>query len=162
MASVDYFLKLDSIEGESQDSKHKNEIELLSWSWGEAQQGTGGFGTGSGAGKVMMQDLSITKFVDKASPKLLLACANGKHIGTGTIVARKAGETQQEYLKIKLEEVLISSYNVSGTGAGGDLPSESVSLNFSKITMNYSPQKKDGSLDAALSAGWDVKQNIKV
>jgi type VI secretion system secreted protein Hcp len=163
MASVDYFLKLDTIDGESQDSKHKGEIDILSWSWSEAQTGTGGTGMGSGAGKVAMMDVQFTKYVDKASPKLMLACANGTHLPTGTLVIRKSGKDQQEYIKVKYEEVLVSSYSVSGAaGDGSMVPTEAISLNFSKITFDYKPQKADGTLDAAITAGWNVKQNIKI
>ena len=77
--ATDYFLKIDGIEGESQDSKHKNEIHLESWSWGEQQMGTHSAGGGGGAGKVSMNDFSFAMKVNKASPKLLLSCASGAH-----------------------------------------------------------------------------------
>jgi type VI secretion system secreted protein Hcp len=162
MASVDYFLKIDGIEGESQDSKHKNEIELMSWSWGQAQMGTGVAGGGSGAGKVAMQDFQITKKVDKASPKLMLGCANGDHFKSAILIARKAGKDQQEYVKYTLSEVLISSFQTSGSAGSDVVPIDQVSLNFSKIEFEYKPQKPDGSLDAPIKAGWNLKQNIKV
>ena len=89
--AVDYFLKIKGIEGESFDAKHKNEIDVLSWSWGETQSGSHAAGGGGGAGKVSMQDFSFVMKVNKASPKLLLACANGEHIPEATLVCRKAG-----------------------------------------------------------------------
>src|SRR5688500_16372886 len=101
MAVVDYFLKVDSIEGESTDDKHKNEIDVESWSWGETNSGTHATGGGGGAGKVSMQDFNFTMRVCKATPKLMLACANGQHIKEATLTCRKAGTEQQEYLKIK-------------------------------------------------------------
>src|SRR5215472_15946713 len=99
MAVVDYFLKLDGIDGESSDAKHKNEIDVESWSWGQSQSGTSGHGTGGGgAGKVNMQDFHFVMKVNQASPKLMLACASGQHIKSGTLTCRKAGGEQQEYL----------------------------------------------------------------
>src|ERR1700753_4105926 len=80
MAAVDYFLKIDGIEGESKDSKHKGEIDLDSWSWGANQSGTYHGGGGGGAGKVAMQDFHFVMKINKASPKLMLACASGEHI----------------------------------------------------------------------------------
>ena len=93
--AVDYFLKLDGIDGESADSKNKGQIDLQSFSWGEAQTGTHGAGGGGGAGKVQMQDFHFVMKNNKASPKLMLACANGEHIKKGVLTCRKAGKDQQ-------------------------------------------------------------------
>ena len=119
MAAVDYFLKLDGIKGESQDSKHKDEIDLESWSWGETQTGTFSGGGGGGAGKVSMQDFQFVMKVNTASPKLLKACASGEHIKNAVLTCRKAGKEQQEFLKIILSDVLVSSYHTGGSGNGG-------------------------------------------
>jgi type VI secretion system secreted protein Hcp len=161
MAAVDYFLKIDGIEGEAHSKGHEKEIDLESWSWGEAQQGTHASGGGGGAGKVAMQDFRFTMKVNKSSPKLMLACATGEHIKDATLTCRKAGKEQQEYLKIKLTDVLVSAYQTGGH-AGGVVPSEQVSLNFSKIEMEYKEQKADGTLGGATKAGYDVKSNKKV
>jgi len=158
MAAVDYFLKIDGIPGESTDSKHKNEIDLESWSWGEANSGTSAGGGGGGAGKVAMQDYSFTMKVNKASPKLFLACAQGTHIKSALLTCRKAGKEQQEYLKITFSDLLISSYQTGGS-AGAVVPSENISFNFSKIEVSYAPQKADGSLDAPVVHHYDLKLN---
>lgn len=159
MAAVDYFLKIDGIEGESPDQKHKNEIEIQSYSWGEQQTGTGSFGGGSGAGKVQMHDFAFTMRVNKASPKLFVACADGEHIKKAVLTCRKAGKEQQEYLKVTFNEVLVSSYHTEG-GAGSDIvPTDSVKLNFAKIEFEYHEQKPDGSLAGAVKTGYDLKLN---
>jgi type VI secretion system secreted protein Hcp len=158
MAAVDYFLKLEGIEGESTDSKHKNEIDILSWSWGQTNAGAGHYGTGSGAGKVSMHDFNFTMRVNKASPKLMLACSTGKHISKAVLTCRKAGEEQQEYLKVTMSEVLVSSYQTGGS-SGEVVPVETIALNFSKIEQEYSPQDEKGKLTAAIKAGWNVKEN---
>lgn len=158
MAAVDYFLKIKDIPGESQDKSHKNEIDLLSWSWGESNSGSHGGGGGGGAGKVMMQDFNFTMHVNKASPKLFLACATGQHIPEATLVCRKAGKEQQEYLKVKFTDLLVSSYQTGGS-SGQVVPVEQISLNFAKIEISYAPQKPDGKLDSPVVHKYDVQQN---
>ncbi len=162
MAAVDYFLKLDGIDGESADSKHKGEIDVESWSWGESQAGTHSGGGGGGAGKVSMQDFHFTMKMNKATPKLMLACANGEHIKTAVLICRKAGKEQQEFLKITMTELLVASYQTGGSGHGDVIPTDQISLNYSKIEMEYKEQKPDGTLGAAVKAGYDLKANKKV
>jgi type VI secretion system secreted protein Hcp len=159
--AVDYFLKIAGIEGESPDSKHKNEIQLESWSWGETQQGGHAAGGGGGAGKVAMQDFHFVMKVNKATPKLMLACANGEHIKEAILSVRKAGKEQQDYLKITLNDLLVSSYQTGGSH-GDVVPSDQISLNFSKIQFEYKEQKPDGTLGSAVKSGYDVKKNAKV
>ena len=161
MAAIDYFLKLDGISGESKDSKHKGEIEVLSFSFGETQNRPSGAGGGAGAGKVQMSDFSFTARTTKASPQLFLSCAQGKHIKQATLTVRKAGGSQQEYLIIKLNDVLISAYAL-GSAEGESEPHDAFSLNFVKLSYDYKPQKADGSLDAPVHAGWDVSKNVKI
>jgi type VI secretion system secreted protein Hcp len=160
MAQIDYFLKIKGIDGESQDDKHKNEIDILSWSWGESQAGTHASGGGGGAGKVQMNDFSFVMKVNKASPKLLEACAIGAHIPEVLLTCRKAGGGQQEFLTIKLSDTLVSSFQTGGS-AGSQFETDSISLNFAKIHYEYKPQKKDGTLDGAIATGYDLKLNKK-
>ncbi len=162
MAAVDYFLKLEGIEGESQDHKHKGSIEIESWSWGETQTGGHAYGGGGGAGKVAMQDFHFVMRVNKASPKLMLACASGEHIKSATLTCRKAGKEQQEFLKIKFSDLLVSSYQTGGSGGSDIVPLDQISLNFSKIEFEYKEQKPDGTLGGAIKAGWDLKANKAV
>jgi type VI secretion system secreted protein Hcp len=162
MALFDAFLKIDGIEGESADAKHKGEIDLHSFSWGESNAGTFSVGGGGGAGKVSMQDLHFTMHINKASPKLFLACASGEHIKKATLTCRKAGKDQQEFLKYDLSDILIASYQTGGSSGGSEVPMDQISLNFSKIEMGYKEQKADGTLGGEVKAGWDVKGNKKV
>jgi len=154
---ADYFLKIDGIPGESQDDKHKNEIELSSWGWGETNEGQQGTSSGGGSGKVHMEDFKFTMQANKASPELFLACATGKHIKEALLTCRKAGDKPQEYLKIKFSDVHVSSYQTGG-GEGAVL-NETIDLYFQKIQIDYSPQKKDGSLDAPVSHWYDRKES---
>jgi type VI secretion system secreted protein Hcp len=161
--AFDAFLKVDGIEGESPDSKHSKEIQLLSFSFGADQPASSSSGGGAGTGKVNMHDLSVLKQVDKASPKLLVACATGQHIASAVLTARKAGGDQQDYMTVTLSDVVISSVQASGQAAGGDgAPSEQVSLNFTKINFEYKEQGKDGSLKGTVAGGFDVKTMKKV
>lgn len=159
MAAVDYFLKLTGIEGESKDDKHKNEIELESWSWGEQQTGTGHSGGGHGAGKVAGGDFHFTMKINKASPKLFVACANGEHIKDGLVIARKAGKGQQEFLKVKFTDLLVSSYQTGGSGGSDIIPVDQISINFAKMEMEYKEQNADGSLGGATKGIYDFKAN---
>src|SRR5580693_3255079 len=141
--AVDMFLKIAGVDGESKDKSHPMEIDVLAWSWGTSNSGSAHVGGGAGAGKVNVQDISFTKYVDSSSPKLMLACCNGKHFTTATLVVRKAGEKPVEYIKIKLETVLITSVSTGGSG-GEDRLTENVTLNFSKASLDYVPQDDKG------------------
>lgn len=158
MAS-DMFLKVEGADGESEDSKQKGWIDILSWSWGEVQTGSAGKGGGSGVGKVDMQDFSFSKYLDKSSPKLMLFCANGKHIPTVEFLARKAGGEQEKYMTVKMSDVIVSSFQTSNSSGSGSLPVESISINFSKIEMEYFQQDSKGKTASAGKVNWDVKTN---
>ncbi|MBI5446077.1 MAG: type VI secretion system tube protein Hcp [Deltaproteobacteria bacterium] len=159
--AVDMFIKIGDVKGESIDSTHKDEIDVLAWSWGMSQSGTTHMGGGGGAGKVSVQDLSVTKFVDKASPGLMLACSTGKHYPEALLTVRKAGESALEYIKLTMKEVIITSVSTGGSG-GEDRLTENVSLNFAEYKVEYTPQKPDGSGDAAIEAAFNIAQNVKI
>ena len=120
--AADIFAKIGDIKGESLDSKHKDEIEVLSFSWGVTNGASIGGGGGAGAGKATFQDLTIVHTIDKASPLLMKACATGEHLKEATITHRKAGKGQQEFLIVKMNDVLITG--VVHGGAGGSPASE--------------------------------------
>lgn len=162
MAAVDYFLKIDGIDGESTDGKHKNEIDLESFSWGATQSGTHVGGGGGGAGKVQMQDFHFVMKLNKSSPKLMLACANGQHIKKAVLTCRKAGGKQEEYMVVTMSDLLVSSYQTGGSAHGDVVPTDQISLNFAKIEFDYKPQDAKGGLGGSVKAGWDVKKNEKV
>lgn len=159
MAQVDYFLKIDGIPGESTDAKHKNEIDVLSFSFGESQTGTFAFGGGGGSGKVQMQDFHFVMNINKASPKLFLACATGEHIKSAILTARKAGKEQQEYLKVTMSDLLVSSFQTNGSGGSDPLPMESIALNFSEIEIEYKDQTAQGGLGGSTKAKYSLKEN---
>jgi type VI secretion system secreted protein Hcp len=153
----DIFAKLGDIKGESLDSKHKDEIEVLSWSWGVTDAGTIRGGGGGRQGKASFQDLSFTHNIDKATPVLMRGCATGTHMKEATITRRKAGKGQQEFLVIKMNDVIITG--VTQGDASGGAPMETVNLTFAKVDIEYKPQKADGSLDAGIHFKYDIKGN---
>ena len=157
--AVDYFFRIAGIEGESTDAKHKGWIDVESWSWGETNSGSAHSGAGGGAGRVTAEDLSFTTRVSKASPKLFLACANGQHFKEAKLIGRKAGKAQQEFLTWTFSDILVTGYQTGGAEGGDLMP---VSLNFAKAKVEYRAQKADGSLEPAVTAGWDFKSNTKV
>src|SRR5689334_20706515 len=139
--AVDMFLKLDKIEGESRDNAHAKEIDVLAWSWGMSNSGSAHMGGGAGAGKVSVQDLSLTKYIDKA-----------------VLTVRKAGGKPLEYVVIEMKEVLITSVSTGGSG-GEDRLTENVSLNFAEYKLTYKSQKADGSDDATVEVSYNIAEN---
>jgi type VI secretion system secreted protein Hcp len=154
--AIEYFLKFGSIKGESLASKHKEEIELLSWSWG-ASNPTTITGSGMSTGKVALSDISISKSVCKASPKLLELLVTGKHVPDATIYCQKqtGDKTPQDFLTIKLKEVYVSGYQTGGS-KGDDLGTETFTLSYGNLNYDYKMQKPDGSLVSAGNIEYDL------
>jgi type VI secretion system secreted protein Hcp len=158
--AVDMFLDLDGVKGESVDKQHKDKIDILSWQWGLSNSGTFHHGSGGGAGKASFQDISITKYVDAASPNIMLFCANGKHFAKGKIIVRKAGENPLEYLTVSFEKALVTSYNTGGSG-GSERVTENVGLNFAKVKVEYVTQSEKGGKGTPHAFSWDIAANTK-
>jgi type VI secretion system secreted protein Hcp len=161
--AIDMFLKLGDIKGESMDSAHKEEIDIHSLQWGMAQSGSMHQGGGGGAGKVTMQNLSLNKSLDKASPNLMMACSSGQHYPEATLTVRKAGGSAPvEYMIITLKEVMIASYQTDA-GSGDETLREHIELNFGKVEVAYQPQKADGAKDGGpVKFGWNIRENVKM
>ncbi len=154
-AAVDMFLDFGSmIQGESTDKAHAGTVDVLAWNWGMANSGSTHVGSGAVTGMASFQDLSLTKYVDRSSPALLLRCATGEHIPEATLIVRKAGATPVEYIKIKLTEVLVSSVSTGGSG-GEDRLTENVTLNFAEMSLTYTPDISNVPKDS-LQFTWDI------
>jgi type VI secretion system secreted protein Hcp len=158
--AVDMFMKVGQIKGESKDKVHKDEFDVLSWSWGMSNSGSAQQGSGMGAGKVNVQDLTFTKYIDKGSPDLMLVCCNGKHIDKAVLTVRKAGEQPLEYLLITMEDLIVTSVTPGGS-AGEDRLTENVTLNFAKVKVQYKEQTSTGSVGDKPEMGWDIAANAK-
>ena len=160
--ATDFLLEIDGIKGELSDKTFKGAIELETFSWGASNAGSHAAGGGGGAGKASFQDLHFTTSVSKASPNLMLFCANGTHIKKAVLHVRKQGGEQKEYYTLTLEDLLVSSYQSGGHSSTPSAPPvDQFSLNFTKITYAYKQQKPDGSLDTAVETVWNVKTNSK-
>jgi type VI secretion system secreted protein Hcp len=158
--AVDMFLELDGVKGESVDKAHKDKIDILAWSWGLSNSGTFHHGSGGGAGKASFNDITITKYIDAASPNIMLFCANGKHFAKGKIIVRKAGEKPLEYLVIEFDKVLVASYTTGG-GSGEERLTENVTLNFAKMKLEYVTQSEKGGKGTPHAFAWDIAANTK-
>lgn len=154
--AMDLFAKIGEIKGESQDSKHPEEIEVMSWAWGLANDPAPPHGGGGGAGRATFAAFTFTHRLDKASPQLMTACATGQHIAQATVTARKSGPGQMDFLNIKMSDVVIVS--VTPSGAREDTGNiEVVSLRFRKVDLEYKAQRPDGSLDPGTHFTFDLQ-----
>lgn len=164
--AFDCFLKVSGIPGESTDSKHKNWIEVLSFSWGVTQPTSASASSGGGASaeRADFQDFSVVKALDKASPKLMLACADGTHIDEVVLDLCRAGGDKLKYTEYKLSNVIVSRYSPGGASQGGEtLPLEEVSFNYGKVEITYTQQARAGGRGHGnVAAGWDLQANKKV
>ena len=159
--AMDMFLKLTSIRGESVDAAHKGDIDIIGYNWGLSNTGTFHHGSGGGSGKANFQDISITKYVDKSTADLMLACANGKHIPEGVLVCRKAGEKPLEYLKITMQELLVSSVS-TGTTTADERQTETITFNCAKVRVEYFMQGASGGKEPGGVMGWYIAGNTKL
>jgi type VI secretion system secreted protein Hcp len=161
--AIDMFLKVSDIIGESQDKQHYEWIEVLSFSFGASQKSAGERSTGGAASaeRVSMQDFSIVKALDKASPKLFLACCNGKHIPEVTLELCRATGDKSKYMEYKMKSVLVSSFRKGGSAQGGEgLPLEEVSFNFGEIAWTYTAtDHKTGKRKGDVKAKWSTVAN---
>jgi type VI secretion system secreted protein Hcp len=154
--AVDYFLKLDGIQGESVDAKHKNEIQILSWSWGASNVSSVAGTGGSGAGKADLSDLSVMAFFDKSTPKFFKSVCKGDHIASGTLTATKGG-ADKPYLKVDFKELFVTSLQLS---ASSEIPSVSISFSYNEIKVDYSQQDDKGNLTSTGPITYNTKQNL--
>jgi type VI secretion system secreted protein Hcp len=157
--AVHYFLKVDGIPGESADSKHKGEIDVLAFSWGVSQSGGPSPGGGGGAGKADFEDLLVVARTSKASPLLWEACASGKHIKSAVLTCRRGGKASAEFLRITLEEVVVSSYELDASEE--EPPLDQVAFAYAKIETDYTPVDKTGKAQPGVKTGWDLKRDTK-
>ncbi|PRG32575.1 Hcp family type VI secretion system effector [Burkholderia multivorans] len=155
----DIFLKIDGINGESLDDKHKDEIEILNWDWEILQESSMHSGSGGGAGKATVKDLTFEHNIDRASPNLMKYALTGKHIDQAVLVTRKAGGNPLEYLKLTMSDVIVTRVKPSGSKAGEEKSRETVSLSFSKVKQEYVVQNAQGGSGGAVTASFDIKGN---
>jgi type VI secretion system secreted protein Hcp len=149
-AAVDMFLEVDGLQGESQDSKYKDAIDVLAFSWGVS----------NGGGKPNFQDVSVTKYVDRTSPKLLEMVASGKLVATARLTVRKPGETPIDYLRYCFTGLRFSALSSGGSG-GEDRVTENITFSYSTIIERYTQQDATGKPLPAIFGGWDLLKNLQ-
>ncbi|MBN3752370.1 type VI secretion system tube protein Hcp [Paraburkholderia sp. Tr-20389] len=154
----DIFMKINGIDGESQDSTHKREIEVLKWGWCVAQDSTMHTGSGGGAGKARVDDLQFEHLVDRASPNLMKYCLTGKHVDSAVLSVRKAGGNPLEYLKLTMSDVIITQVRPAGSNDDNGIL-EQVRLSFAKVKQEYVVQNEQGGSGGAVTAAYDIKGN---
>jgi type VI secretion system secreted protein Hcp len=160
--AYDAFRRLNGITGESQKSKHIGDIDIMSFNWGATNSTSIGTGTGPSTGKVSISDFSIMKATDSSSPPLFQKCCDGSVIASGVVtLQRQVVGTATPYLVYCFQNLFVTSIQWSGSGGAGDSPMESVSFCFEVGTVDYTPQKDDGTAGNAIHGGWDVGQNVK-
>jgi type VI secretion system secreted protein Hcp len=164
--AFDAFLKIDGIPGESTDDKHKDWIEILSFRFGVKQTASESASTAgaSSAERADFQDLSIVKAIDRASPKIFVACAGGINLHTVTVELCRVGTDKVKFMECKLTNCIVSAYLPGGSVKGGEaFPLEEVTFNYGKIELSYTTQNRaDGSGAGQVAAGWDVLAGKKV
>ena len=159
--AFDAYVKIDTIPGESPDEKHKDWIPILSYSHGLSQPGAGArHTTNRTVGRVDHQTFNIVKRLDKASPKLAVACCNGEHIKEVRFSLNRATKDKQKIYEIVMSDVLITSYTPSGGHGGDDLPTETVALSYDKIEWIYTEtDHSTGKPKGDVKAKWDLLAN---
>ncbi|KFE45317.1 MULTISPECIES: Hcp family type VI secretion system effector [Pseudomonas] len=161
--AFDTYMHIEGIPGESFDEVFKNWIELSDFDVGASQSASVSTTSAGGAssGRTTMSDFFFRKTVDKSTPKLHEACCSGKHFNEVTIAVNRAGEEKIKYLEIKLEEVMISSVSLNANGAAENgFPTETIRLNYGRIKMLYTQQKRsDGQGGGQVAGGWDGIKN---
>lgn len=155
----DIFLKIDGIDGESQDAQHKDTIQVNNWNWTIHQESTMHMGNGNGSGKATVEDLTIEHFVDRASPNLMKYCLTGKHIPEVKLIVRKSGGSPLEYLKITMNDVVITRVQPNGSKDDNVGSKETVSFSFNKVTQEYVVQNPQGGAGGSVTAAFDIKAN---
>lgn len=160
MANADFYLKIDTIEGESEATGFEKQMQIESWSFGATNAGTAKTGTGLGAGKVSLQDFHFVIENGKASVQLFLATCKGNHIPQAILSCRVTGGdgNPYTYYKVTFGDLVISSFQTGASNGSGVKPMESVSFNFTKITHEYFQQKADGTVALTNTVSYDIKK----
>ena len=157
--AIDTFLKMGDLKGDSQVKGFEDQIQLLAWSWGMSQSGTTHIGSGGGAGKVNVNDLSFTHYVDSSTPKFMEACCKGKHYPEATIVMRKAGGDPLPFLTLKLTDIIVTSVSEGGS-QGEEQLTENITLNFAAFEVSYQAQDNKGAKKGgAVTIKYDIAKN---
>jgi type VI secretion system secreted protein Hcp len=163
--ALDMFIKMGGITGSTQDKAPAmaGASDVLAYSWGMSQAGNFHNGSGGGAGKVNIQDLSFTKYLDDASTAIMMHCCTGKHIPTATLTVRKAGGALgapgEDEIVITMSKVMVTSVSTGGSG-GESKFTENVTLNFAEVKFENFKQDAEGVTTTAGNLDWNIAGNV--
>jgi type VI secretion system secreted protein Hcp len=156
--AFDAFLKIEGVDSEARRKGFEKQIEILSFSLGASNPTTIGSGGGGGSGKVSISSFNFMKRSDAASPVLFQACCDGTHYAKASVTLHKAGGKEAvDFIKYEFEEVFVESVQWSGSSGGDDVPVESCSFAFGKVTVTYTPQTAAGAKGSAVVGSWDLR-----
>jgi type VI secretion system secreted protein Hcp len=158
VAAVDLFLKIDGVQGESVDVKHKGEIDVVAWGWGESKsvQATPSSGSSAGKGVACISDLKISKYIDEATPHLITSTVNNDTFASAKLTVRKPGPAGLEFFTVTMTNVSITSY-ATGATLADDRLTENIMLHFNSAVGQYVPQSASGTELAPVT--WSVSEN---
>ncbi|KVP80099.1 Hcp family type VI secretion system effector [Burkholderia ubonensis] len=161
---VAMFMKVDGVTGESADAQHKGWTDIQTFSWGASQPGAMASGSGGNAGKASFNDLVVVAYMDKGAPAIIKNCASGKHLPSVEISACKTGGTQVEFMRVTLQEVLVTSAQVAGVDPGDVADRLLMHYGFqaAKVKKQYWQQNDNGGKGAEVSVGWNIKENTEM
>ncbi|HKT63104.1 MULTISPECIES: Hcp family type VI secretion system effector [Burkholderia] len=161
---VAMFMKVDGVTGESADAQHKGWTDIQSFTWGASQPGAMASGSGGNAGKASFNDLVVSAYMDKGAPAIIKNCANGKHLSSVEISACKTGGTQVEFMRVTLQEVLVTSAQVAGIDPGDVADRLMMHYGFqaAKVKKQYWQQNDNGGKGAEVTVGWNIKENTEM
>lgn len=152
------YVNYDGIPGEATEGGHEKWIQVDSVQWGVGRSIHTGHGHAANreSSEANVSEVVFTKHMDASSPKIFTESVIGKGGKTVKIdFVTTSGETET-YLQYTLTHALVSGYSVS---SGGDRPSESVSLNFTKIEMKLITHDQTGKANAPVTVGFDMAKN---
>lgn len=159
--AVDWFLDIPEIPGEATADHAKGQIDIASLGLGGSQPSAAGrTGAGLSVGKADFADISFSKFFDKATPKLLNAMGAGTHFGKATFRGYKHGDKPVLFIEVKLTDVMVSNYHVSGSS--GSEGHDSCALTYSTIELEYTEQNAQGGTAGKTVFGYDVRAGKKL
>jgi len=155
------YLKLGDIKGESHDSEHTGWIDIMSFNWGMSQSASSHLKTGATNARCSVNDVQIVKDLDVSSTKIMEFCTTGTPIAQAIIDFCLAGGKQVCYFQMTMDQVIISSYNLSGTGSDEQL-NEVITLNFSKYKVEKWEINNDTLARGKSQVGaFDIRANKK-
>lgn len=162
------YLKVDGVTGEAKDGQHEGWIDVQHFRWRISQPTENSVGGGGGIGKAVVREMEVLARIDKAMPTMMKKCIQGEHLSAVSLGLRKASESTDDYLIIKMQQVMISAVEIMPFTDASAGDGQAVSPGAMVVMYRFSPsvvgvscteQTETGALSAKVEFGWDVKKN---